>query len=112
MRQDKEKYHLGNLKKVMMISDTGLIGFRISSRNENGRSSPIFVLGVLLCTNCSGHGVCKDVKRKDPRENVYFRYAACECEPQYEGKVILICVFDFSPFFPVVFSFCFHLTTI
>ncbi|XP_053376387.1 uncharacterized protein LOC123533517 isoform X2 [Mercenaria mercenaria] len=62
------------------------VNIRIASKNEHGRYSPTFIVSVLLCTNCNGHGVCTNQSRDDARENNYFKYATCECEPQYQGN--------------------------
>ncbi|XP_053386927.1 uncharacterized protein LOC123542089 isoform X2 [Mercenaria mercenaria] len=61
------------------------VSIRVAAENENGRLSPDFSVSILLCTACNGHGVCTGVPRNDPRENEYFRYSTCECDPEYEG---------------------------
>ncbi|XP_053387796.1 mucin-like protein [Mercenaria mercenaria] len=63
------------------------VTIRVVAENENGRLSPAFSVSVLLCTGCSSHGVCTGVPRTDPRENEYFQYSTCDCDPEYEGLI-------------------------
>ncbi|KAL4219781.1 scavenger receptor [Mactra antiquata] len=61
------------------------VDVRVVSINELGRSSTVFHMDILLCTGCSGNGVCTDIPRVDDRNTETFRYATCECNIDYEG---------------------------
>ncbi|XP_053374889.1 mucin-like protein [Mercenaria mercenaria] len=65
--------------------DDSPVNLRFSARNINGRSSPSFIISILLCTGCNGHGRCSAIPREDPRETEYFKYATCICDPEYGG---------------------------
>lgn len=43
------------------------------------------VISVLLCTKCNDHGNCTDYPRDEGPNNEYSKFAACICEPEYEG---------------------------
>ncbi|KAL4219782.1 hypothetical protein ACF0H5_020194 [Mactra antiquata] len=61
------------------------VDVRVVSINEQGRSSTVFHMNILLCTGCSGNGVCTDIPRVDDRNTETFKYAACQCNIDYEG---------------------------
>ncbi|XP_053387695.1 uncharacterized protein LOC123541782 [Mercenaria mercenaria] len=65
--------------------DDSPVNLRFTARNVNGRSSPPFIISILLCTGCNGRGTCTDSPREDPRETEYFKYATCICDSEYEG---------------------------
>jgi len=65
---------------------TLICGFRIAVTNQNGRSSQPFIVDIVLCSGCSGHGNCTQDIREDSRQTPKFKYAVCQCEPQYEGN--------------------------
>ncbi|XP_060591770.1 fibrillin-1-like [Ruditapes philippinarum] len=66
-------------------SNTDPVDIQVAVRNSNGRSSPGIVINVLLCTGCSGHGVCSNVIRDDQQQTQYFKYFECICESPYDG---------------------------
>ncbi|KAL4219778.1 hypothetical protein ACF0H5_020191 [Mactra antiquata] len=61
------------------------VDVRVVSINEQERSSTVFHMDVILCTGCSGNGVCTDIPRVDHRNTETFKYATCECYIDYEG---------------------------
>ncbi|XP_060570002.1 uncharacterized protein LOC132728362, partial [Ruditapes philippinarum] len=61
------------------------VKIRIATKNKHGRSSPSFVLNIVLCTLCNGHGVCSNKAREDKFGVDNFKYAKCICEPEYQG---------------------------
>ncbi|XP_060603455.1 mucin-like protein isoform X2 [Ruditapes philippinarum] len=59
---------------------------RFYAKNAKDRSSPSFIVSIILCTGCHGNGYCTDEIREDTRETEYFKYATCVCNTGYEGS--------------------------
>ncbi|XP_060570647.1 fibrillin-2-like isoform X2 [Ruditapes philippinarum] len=68
-----------------MQSNTHPVNIQLAVNNSNNRSSTVMVINVLLCTGCSGHGVCSNVTRDDQQQTEYFKYSECICESPYDG---------------------------
>ncbi|KAK7483627.1 hypothetical protein BaRGS_00025180, partial [Batillaria attramentaria] len=48
--------------------------------------SPVFVVPVVVCSNCSDHGVCDFSRSYFDEEGDYnFQFAVCVCEPAWDG---------------------------
>ncbi|XP_052236237.1 uncharacterized protein LOC127848005 isoform X4 [Dreissena polymorpha] len=53
--------------------------------NADRKQSQQHTIQVQLCTGCRDNGRCSTTVRPDPRENAYFKYSACVCDPGYTG---------------------------
>ena len=59
--------------------------FRFVAINADRKQSQQHTIQVQLCTGCRGNGRCSTTVRPDPRENAFFKYSACVCDPGYTG---------------------------
>jgi predicted metal-binding protein len=77
----------------MLFKSILILIFRLAVNNSNNRSSTVMVINVLLCTGCSGHGVCSNVTRDDQQQTEYFKYSECICKSPYDGNDNMIANF-------------------
>ncbi|XP_053372974.1 uncharacterized protein LOC123561094 [Mercenaria mercenaria] len=84
----------GTVDVSFVVTSTDPVYLSMTAKDDKGVNSPPVDIVIVLCTNCSSHGVCNNsVIRDDERSTDNFKYAMCECEPYWEGAD---CEFDFN----------------
>ncbi|XP_055860394.1 mucin-4-like [Biomphalaria glabrata] len=83
--------------KVTIDSKTGALTYTpdiktplsigVQAQDSNGGLSNILYLDIVVCPDCSGHGVCDRSKtQEEEKENGRFLLNVCTCWPAYTGS--------------------------